>query len=249
MKLFGTITMVCLVLSSLSARAQEKKTLDPVSFNYEMGLISKKMNTELVSCRFKREVFKDIKSSEVIETTTGEIFRGKGFEYKMINPGMTTYQTTNLNIVVDSLERVVYLSDVDSSMRQITQMQQIPPDALKDYKLEKIIFSNYYILRAEPANASIGILEFYVHSKSAELYKLNIYYPPGNYFSQSLEDESTESPYLSIIFEPIQKLKDATSVISLKNVLEKNASGDYVLSDSMSGFQLKDTRYKYKPTK
>lgn len=243
-----SLSIICVFLSFLSI-SQEVKSLDAKSFNSEMALLGKKMNAELVSCKFKKEVFKDINSSIAIESNTGEIIRGKGLEYKMVNPGMISFQTNNLNVVVDSLDKIVYISNVDSSMRQIAQMQQIPPDALKDYKLEKVIFPNYYILKAAPKNASIGTMEFYVHSKTTELYKLNIFYPPGNYFSEALEDETIESPYLTIIFEPMKKLKETSSLISLDNILEKNASGDYALSPKMEGFQLKDTRYKYKSTK
>lgn len=243
-----SLSIICVFLSFLSI-SQEVKSLDAKSFNSEMALLGKKMNAELVSCKFKKEVFKDINSSIAIESNTGEIIRGKGLEYKMVNPGMISFQTNNLNVVVDSLDKIVYISNVDSSMRQIAQMQQIPPDALKDYKLEKVIFHNYYVLKAAPKNASIGTMEFYVHSKTTELYKLNIFYPPGNYFSEALEDETIESPYLTIIFEPMKKLKETNGLISLDNILEKTTSGDYALSPKMEGFQLKDTRYKYKSTK
>lgn len=242
------IIIFYLILPCLSI-SQEVKPLNAESFNVEMTVLGKKMNTELVSCKFKKEVFKDINSSVAIESSTGEIIRGKGLEYKMVNPGMISFQTNNLNVVVDSLDKIVYISNVDSSMRQIAQMQQIPPDALKDYKLEKVIFPDYYVLKAAPKNASIGTMEFYVHSKTTELYKLNIFYPPGNYFSEALEDETIESPYLTIIFEPLKKLKETSGLISLENILEKTASGDYALSPKMEGFQLKDSRYKYKPTK
>ncbi|MNY02319.1 hypothetical protein D3C86_1348890 [compost metagenome] len=151
--------------------------------------------------------------------------------------------------MVDSLDKIVYISNIDSSMRQVAQMQQIPLDALKDYKLEKISFPTYYILKAEPKNATIGTLEFYVHTKSTELYKFTIFYPPGNYFSEAMDDESIESPYLSIIFEPMKKLKETSHLISLDDILEKTTSDEYVLSSKMEGFQLKDSRYKYKPTK
>jgi hypothetical protein len=237
------------VFFSLISMSQERKILDAKSFNTEMASLGKKMNAEMISCRFKKEVFKDVESSEVIESSFGEIVRGKGLEYKMTNPGMVSFQTKNLNVVVDSLDKIVYISSIDSSMRQVTQMQQIPEDALKDYKLEKIIFPSYYVLRAEPENVSIGILEFYVHSQSLELFKLNVYYPPGNYFSQSMEDESLESPYVSVIYEPMKRLKVTDKLISLENILEKTTDDEYVLSAKMEGFQLKDSRYKYKSTK
>lgn len=243
-----TMILIYMFLSFLIV-GQEVTQLSAKSFNNEMALLGKKMNAEMVTCRFKKEVFKDINSSVIIESSKGEIIRGKGLEYKMVNPGMISFQTNNLNVVIDSLDKMVYISNVDSSMRQVAQMQQIPLDALKDYKLEKISFPEYYILKAEPKNVSIGTMEFYVHSKSTELYKLNIFYPPGNYFSEALEDETMESPYLTIIFEPMKKLKETSNLISLENILEKTAAGDYALSPKMEGFQLKDSRYKYKPTK
>ncbi|WP_343748964.1 hypothetical protein [Fluviicola sp.] len=242
-----TLLFICCSLSCLVGISQERKTLDAKSFNNEMALLGKKMNAELVSCRFKKEIFKDIRSSEIIESSSGEVIRGKGFEFKMSSPGIINMQKNNLQVLIDSSERIVYISNIDSSMRQIAQLQQIPLDALKDYKLEKISFPTYYILRAEPQNASIGTMELYVHNNTTELYKLNIFYPPGNYFSESMEDESVESPYLTIIFEPMKKLKGTDELISLKNILEINAAGDYILAPAMSGFQLKDTRYK--PTK
>ncbi|WP_341903537.1 hypothetical protein [Fluviicola taffensis] len=235
--------LVCLCLS-IGCFSQERKTLDAKSFNAEMVQLGKKMNAELISVKFKKEIFKDINSSVIIESSSGQIIRGKGLEYKMVNPGMISFQTRNLNVVVDSLERIVIISNVDSTLQQVTQLQQIPADALKGYKLEKIVFPTYYILRAEPENASIGIMEFYVHTQSTELYKLNMFYPPGNYFSESMEDESVESPYLTIIFEPMKKLKETANLISLENILEKTATGEYLLSPKMVGFQLKDSRYK-----
>lgn len=240
--------LICSFIAFIGS-AQEKKLLDAKSFNKELVLLGKKMNAEYVSCKFKREVFKDVKSSQVMESSVGEIIRGKGLEYKMTNPGMISFQTADLNVVIDSLDKIVYISSIDSSMSKVMQMQQIPEDALKDYKLEKITYPGYYILRAEPSNVSIGILEFYVHFQSQELYKLNIYYPPGNYFSESLEDETVEAPYMSIIYEPIKKLKSTANVISLDNILEKTGNDDYKLSAKMTGFQLKDSRYKYKPSK
>ena len=238
-----SIAIICSFLS-LMGISQERKTLDAKSFNAEMVVLGKKMNAEMISCKFKKEVFKDIKSSEVIESGFGEIIRGKGLEYKMINPGMISFQTNELNVVVDSLDKIVYISSIDSSMRQVAQMQQIPADALKGYKLEKLIYPTYYVLRAEPENASLGILEFYVRAESKELYKLNIYYPPGNYFSESMDDETLESPYLSIIYEPMKKLKATVNLISLENILEKTGTDEYKLSPNMQGFQLKDSRYK-----
>lgn len=243
------IKTICYLFLPLLSIAQEKKLLDAKSFNSEMVALGNKMNSEFISCKFKKEVFKDLHSSVIIESSNGEITRGKGFEYKMVSPSMISFQTADLNVVVDSLDKIVYISNIDSSMRQVAQMQQIPPNVLKDYKLEKISFPTYYILRAEPKEVTIGIMEFYVHSKSTELYKLNIFYPPGNYFSESLEDETIESPYLTMIFEPMKKLKESSNLISLDNILKKTTSGDYVLASNMEGFQLKDSRYKYKPTK
>ncbi|MNJ86435.1 hypothetical protein D3C87_39310 [compost metagenome] len=237
---------ICLFFS-LKGFSQERKPLDAKSFNTELALIGKKMNAEMISCKFKREVFKDIKSSSVMESSSGEIIRGKGWEYKMMTPSMLVLQTKDLNVVIDSLDKVVYISNIDSTLRKVAQLQEIPLEVLKEYTLEKIVFPSYYILRAEPANVTIGIMEFYIHSQSQELYKLNVYYPPGNYFSDAMEDESVESPYVSIIYEPMKKLKGTASPVSLENILQKTGADEYTLSPEMQGFQLKDSRYK--PTK
>lgn len=237
------ILLICLCFSFFSI-SQEKKELDAKSFNSEMVLLGKKMNAEMMSVKFKKEVFKDVNSSIVIESGNGEIIRGKGLEYKMINPGMINFQTGKLNVLVDSTEHMVIISSIDSSLQSITQLNQIPLDVLKDYKLNKTIFPTYYVLRAEPENKSIGILEFFVYKESTELFKFNMFYPPGNYFSESMEDETLEAPYITIIFEPMKKLKEMANLISLENILEKTAEGEYVLSPKMKGFQLKDTRYK-----
>ncbi|WP_294680220.1 hypothetical protein [uncultured Fluviicola sp.] len=238
------ITLLICLCTSLFSAGQEKKELDAKSFNNEMVLLGKKMNAEMMSIKFKKEVFKDINSPVVVESANGQIIRGKGLDYKMVNPGMINFQTGKLNVLVDSTERMVIISNVDSSLQHISQLNQIPLDVLKDYKLSKTIFPTYYILRAEPENKTIGILEFYIHKESTELFKFNMFYPPGNYFSESMEDESLESPYLTIIFEPMKKLKETASLISLENILEKKADGEYLLSPKMAGFQLKDTRYK-----
>lgn len=242
MKKIALLT-TCLCFSFLSI-SQEKKELDAKSFNSEMILLGKKMNTEMISVKFKKEIFKDVNSPVVIESGQGEIIRGKGLEYKMVNPGMINYQTGKLNVLVDSTEHMVIISSIDSTLQSISQLNQIPLDVLKDYQLSKTIFPTYYVLRAEPQNKAIGILEFFVHKESTELYKFNMFYPPGNYFSESMEDETLESPYLTIIFEPMKKLKETANLISLENILEKTAEGEYVLSPKMAGFQLKDTRYK-----
>jgi hypothetical protein len=238
------ITLLICLSFSLFSISQEKKELDAKSFNNEMVVLGKKMNAEMMSIKFKKEIFKDINSPVVVESANGQIIRGKGLDYKMVNPGMINFQTGKLNVLVDSTERMVIISNVDSSLQHISQLNQIPLDVLKDYKLSKTLFPTYYVLRAEPENKSIGILEFYIHKESTELFKFNMFYPPGNYFSESMEDESLESPYLTIIFEPMKKLKETANLISLENILEKTAEGAYVLSPKMTDFQLKDTRYK-----
>lgn len=238
------ITLFICLNFSLFSICQEKKELDAKSFNNEMVVLGKKMNAEMMSIKFKKEIFKDINSPVVVESANGQIIRGKGLDYKMVNPGMINFQTGKLNVLVDSTERMVIISNVDSSLQHISQLNQIPLDVLKDYKLSKTLFPTYYVLRAEPENKSIGILEFYIHKESTELFKFNMFYPPGNYFSESMEDESLESPYLTIIFEPMKKLKETANLISLENILEKTAEGAYVLSPKMTDFQLKDTRYK-----
>lgn len=220
--------------------------LSAEAFHEEMKPVLSQLNRENIVLRFKKEVFPDAKATAPIESTKGVIYRGTGISYKMITGGITVLQTKEHAIYIDSAEQFVQVSDIDSTMKALNMNIQFTDEMLSQYDLEKTTYSGYIVLKATPKYSNEGILEFYIDSKKKSLYKLIISMPPANYFMEREDDETIESPYVTIVYEPIVALKKNEVSFSDEAILVKSSENNLSLTPTMAAYQLHDARYRVK---
>jgi len=233
-------------LTVLSCFGQIKNTISAKEFNAEMAPVLSELNRSNIVMKFKKETYPDVKSTSPIESVNGVIYRGSGLCYKMIIGGVTVLQTNELSVYIDSTQRFVQVSDIDSSMKALNMVGSFSKEMLENYELEKTGNGNFIVLKATPKYFDEGIMEFYIDPKKKTLYKLVISMPPANYFMEKDDDETVESPYVSVIYEPIIPLKKNEVSFSETSILQKDREDKLSLTTTMAGYQLHDGRYRSK---
>ncbi len=239
-----------LLIAAISAFSncfgQVKKKLSSTEFKQEIQQAVNQMNQENIVLKFKKETFQDLKSGVPVESVHGVIYKESGVVYKMNAGGITILQTKEYAIYIDSVERFVQVSDIDPSMKAMSMANELTQEMLDRYELEKTSFGGYIILKAVPKVSDEGTMEFYIDAKKKALYKLVITLPPANYFMESEDDETIESPYITVVYEPITPLKNNEVSFSDEKILVKDKQNNLSLAPGMVSYQLHDARLKSK---
>lgn len=243
-KVLKCFLIVIAVAAVQDLSAQTTVKLSPAEFNKEIAPSRSLMNRENVSIRFKKEIFEDVQSKVLMESSAGMVCRGKDITYKMVNDGLVVVQTDELKVIVDSVNMLIQLGEVESELKSIDFLGDLPLNMLDNYELEKTTYPNHFVLKASPKNADDAIMEMFINNKDKALYKLVVTMQPANYFSESLSDETLESPYVTIVYEPLQTIKNAEAIITYQPYILKNQSGNYELTPAFSAYQLHDSRYR-----
>ena len=224
--------------------AQTSTVLSSSEFSKEIEPMRMIMNKEMTFIRFKRDIFQDLASNKIIESSSGTLYKGKGLNYKMINGGMTIVQTEKISLVIDSANNVVQINSVDSSLKISNFLTELPANILDNYEFEKISYPAFFVLKATAVKTNDGIMEFYFHAKTKMLYKFVLTFPPANYFSEELDDETLETPTVVIVYEPAQTIKPGEVSFDHSPYIKLNENGKFVLTEKMVGYELIDTRYQ-----
>lgn len=225
---------------------QTGKVISAKEFNEEMTPVLAQLNKNNIVLKFKKETYSDVKSTSPIESVNGVIYRGSGLSYKMVVGGVTVIQTEELSIYIDSAQQVVQVNDIDSSMKALNMVNSFTQEMLVNYDLEKTSNGSFTILKASPKTFDEGIMEFYIDPKKKVLYKLVISMPPANYFMENDDDETIESPFVSVIYEPIVPMKKNEVSFSETSILKKDKEDHLSLTTTMAGYQLHDGRFRSK---
>lgn len=234
----------CLAVGFCSG--QTETSISAKEFNDEMIPVLAQLNRNNIVMKFKKETFSDAKSTSLMESVNGVIYRGTGLSYKMIIGGVTVLQTDELSIYIDSSQHFVQVSDIDSSLKALNMIGSFTTEMLENYELEKTTNGVFTVLKATPKYFDEGIMEFYIDPKKKVLYKLIITLPPANYFMEQEDDETIESPYVSVIYEPIVLLKKNEVSFSETTILIRDKENNLSLTTTMAGYQLHDGRFRSK---
>ena len=231
-------------MTGLKAGAQTITVLSSAEFRSEIAPMRNLMNKEMTSIRFKKDVFQDVYSNKLLESSTGVLYKGKGLNYKMINGGLTIIQSDKISLAVDSATNVVQINSVDSSLRMSNFLGDLSTDILDNYTFEKIVNPAFFVLKATAVKTNDGTMEFFFHAKTKMLYKFVLTFPPANYFSEELDDETVETPSVVMLYEPVQTLKAGEVSFDPSPYVKPNENGKFVLTEKMAGYELIDTRYQ-----
>lgn len=239
----GILTcLMCLFVSTILAQTASK--MSEKDFKKEIEAVRINMNKEHSVIRFKKEVFQDVKANQSVESSNGVIYRGSGINYKMVNEGITVLHLSNLILIIDSASKMIQISEPDSITKTVDLLSEISTKMLQDYDIEKTVFPTYIDYKATPKKGMESTLEFFVDAKNKRLYKLKMTLPEANYFSEDLEDESLEKPYVVMVYEPVQELKKENDLFSYAPYVKLNGSKKFELTEAFSTYQLHDARYQ-----
>lgn len=244
MKLIISLTLLLSGFLENKIFAQTRTVLSSAEFSKEVAPIRSMMNKEMTFIKFKKDIFQDVATNKLIESSSGILYKGKGLNYKMINNGLLVLQTDKINLVVDSAANIVQINSVDSSLKISNFLADFPTTVLDNYEFEKIVNPTFFVLKATAVKTDEGTMEFYFHSKTKMLYKFILTFPPANYFSEELDDETIETPSVVMIYEPIQTLKPGDGSFDYSPYVKLNENGKFVLTEKMTAYELIDTRYQ-----
>lgn len=223
--------------------AQQLTEINSGDFIKEMTPVIEKMNQNNCKLRFKREVYKDLRSNELISTTNGVIYHGTDKLFRLENDGITIIQTNEIYVIIDSLENLVQLAEPDTNFNPSMALMNLKMEALSKFKLSYYKTAAYTTYKVVPENPGDGIVEYQVDNKSKMIYRFKVSYPPANYFSENIDDETVEEPYAVITYEPIEKIKNSDQIFNLKPYVVLDENGKYKLSDKLVNYELYDSRY------
>lgn len=245
------IALVFLLVESFGTEvfAQTHTVLSSAEFTKEVAPIRTMMNKEMTFVKFKRDVFQDVKTNKLIESSSGILYKGKGLNYKMVNNGLLIVQSDKISLVVDSAANIVQINSVDSSLKTSNFLADFPSALLDNYEFEKIESPSFFVLKLTAIKTNEGTMEFYFHSKTKMLYKFVTTFPPANYFSEELDDETLETPSVVMVYEPMQTLRQNDVSFDYSPYVKLNENGKFVLTEKMAGYELIDTRYQPTPLK
>lgn len=235
--------MLLTILWMGTAGAQQLTEISSQDFLKEMKPVIEKMNQSNCKLKFKREVYKDLRTNELLSTGTGVIYYGSGNTFRMENEGITIIQTGDIYVIIDSLENLVQLTDPDKNFSPATAVVNFNLEALSKFKLSYYKTAAYTTYKVIPENLADGTIEYQVDNKSGLIYRFKISYPPANYFSETIDDETVEEPYAVITYEPMEKIKNGSKFFDLTPYLVAGTDGKYVLSDKLINYELYDARY------
>ncbi|WP_343748982.1 hypothetical protein [Fluviicola sp.] len=223
--------------------AQQLTEISSQDFLKEMKPVIEKMNQSNCKLKFKKEIYKDLRTNELISTSTGVVYYGSGNTFRMENEGVTIIQTGDIYVIIDSLESLVQLTEPDKNFSPAMAVGNFNLEALSKFKLSYYKTTAYTTYKVIPDNLSEGTIEYQVDNKSGLIYRFKVSYPPANYFSETIDDETVEEPYAVVTYEPMEKIKNPAKLFDLAPYVVASGDGKYVLSDKLINYELYDARY------
>lgn len=239
---YGIILMSALIYIG-KINAQQLTEISTQDFIKEMNPVIGKMNQSNSKLTFKKEIYRDLHSNELISSASGVVYNGTGKSFRLENDGITIIQTSEIYVIIDSLENIVQLTEPDTNFNPSMALVNFNPESLSRFKLSSYKTPAYTTYRVVPENLGDGTIEYEVDNKSHLIYRFKVAYPPANYFSETIDDETVEEPYAVITYEPIEKIKDPKPLFDLRPYIVLDENGKYKLSDQLVNYELYDARY------
>lgn len=195
---------------------------------------------------YQQEIFLNSTDTVPYYLSKGLYQKGSGNEYKNSTNGQFTVQTSELKIVVDSLEQEVYLLKPDTLLNSsfITPFgfEQMFGDFTQIYLSENKTIETYKVV-FENSDFEYEFVEIKLTKKTDQFLQIKIQLRAANYYAEALEDAVQESPLIVISYSPIKSKSLSATDFQLQNYLSVEG-GKYSLRNNWSDFTLHDLRYR-----
>lgn len=230
---------------SYTVSGQGYQLVNEQTVKQEFEKIANKYQSTNFQLSFEKKIYRDSLDMNIMVQTKGKISRGVGYEYRMEESGMIVIQNNELKITIDSATQTVSIVKPDTLFKTVDIASFLNEKAFENYSFRRMENKGQLKYLIIPKNKIEGITELWINKEDYTLQRLNLSLPKANYFNESLEDETLESPLVVINYKPI--------VAMSKNAINQTFSMDewlikendtYRLTSTKKMFELHDLRYK-----
>lgn len=241
---FYLLTSLFALVIGFSSFSQKMESITPEVFVREMQPVVAKMNRDNSTIRFKREVYKDLKTKELVSTSSGCLYHGAGMTFRLENDQVTIIQDNSLYLIIDSTAGIIQLSEADTTFNPAGAIANFNTASLEKFQLFRSHSGTFDQYKIIPEDLSEGTIEYFVDTKTQQIYKVSITYPPANYFSENMDDETLEEPFAIVIYEPLKQLVSEGKLFDMSTILLPLGDGRFKLTEAYRDFELYDARYE-----
>jgi len=238
------ILALIFITVGFSGICQSYQEVDSRTVVKEFDQLSKKYQASNFQMNYNKKIYRDSLDLEAMVETNGFISKGQNFQYRMEEKGTIVIQNEELKITVDSASQLVTIGRPDTLFKTIDINAFMDKKAFDTYTFKRMEYKGVIRYLIISNNRLEGITELWINTKDFSLQKLVLSLPKANYFNESLEDETLESPLVVIAYQPLKTLDKttATKQFSQDDWLTKENS-KYSLQPSKGMFKLHDLRY------
>ena len=236
------ILTVLLVLSSYGLIAQTYETTSTEKVFEEFSKLSNVYKKNGYSLSYQRVIYKNAADGDPMLTDKGAIYRGKSNEYRVETPGNLVIQNDQIKMVVDSTQNVVSLFKTDTLFQAIDVKKFMDKTIADQYSFKRMQTGNTIRYLLIPKNKLEGTTEIWINSTDFTIAKIEMILPESNYFSETMDDGTLETPKLIITYnKPVTIDMNKTRMFECSSFIE-NKNNQWTLSPTVKGFTLHDSR-------
>ena len=228
------------VIFSCISFAQEITASEMKTDVMKMAAHFEKENIEL---RYSKSIFQDVSSVKPMNQTSGVYYAGTSPFYRLEENNTLTIQNATFSMTIDSSEQKVFIDRTRADFSPVDLTIYQNDSVLNAQKFTKTVKGNIIIYTIQSKEGDNGVVELYVNQKDFFLYKINFYMPKGNYFQESMDDESIEQPLLVITYNNPKKLNTNDNLFYTTTWLNSETK-PFSLTQFAASYQLVDLRYE-----
>jgi hypothetical protein len=238
------IIVIVSISLGFSGLSQGYQSVENKTVVKEFDLLSKNYQGTNFQMNYIKKIYRDSLDVDAMTETKGFISKGQNFQYRMEEKGTIVIQNEQLKMTVDSASQLVTIGRPDTLFKTIDINAFMDKKAFENYSFKRMESKGVIRYLIVSKNRLEGITELWISSKDFSLQKLVLSLPKANYFNESLEDETLESPLVVIAYQPLKTLDKLTIAkqFSQDEWLTKENS-KYSLQPSKGTFKLHDLRY------
>ena len=232
----GLLSLTLLLLSGL-LQAQDVQ-MSASAFQKELLGVQKQFSASNLEITYSRELL--IEGEETVKES-GTFLRGSGLDYSLSQNGALIVQNKTGKLIIDSVQRTVVLTIVDSLFSMMNTPDLTDENVAKVYILSKSVSGKVSTYRMTPRSEGIERAELIVPVSGGTPVTMRVVLPLGNYISHSIDDESLEEPVMTIVYTSVKNIKPSASAFSFEKHLSYS-DGKYHLKGFPSDFIFHDLR-------
>lgn len=233
-----------LIIASLKvcnlALSQEISASEMKADVMKMAAHFEKENIEL---RYNKTIYQDKNDAKPMNQTSGVYYAGTSPFYRLEENNTLTIQNSTYSMTIDTAEQKIFIDRTRADFSPVDLKVYQNDSILNAQKFTKTTKGNYIVYTIQSKEGDNGIIEMYVNQKDFFLYKINFYMPKGNYFQESMDDETLEQPLLVIVYNNPKKTNFNDNLFYTSKWLNAETK-PFSLTQLAISYQLIDLRYE-----